>query len=46
MIGPALAGLLIGALGAGVAATGWVIILNAAQLRRGASALVLMDTSR
>ena len=35
MIGPALAGLLIASLGSGVAATGWVILLNAAQLRRG-----------
>ncbi|PJJ56959.1 putative MFS family arabinose efflux permease [Mumia flava] len=29
MIGPALAGVLIAALGSGVAATGWVILLNA-----------------
>lgn len=31
MIGPAVAGLLIAALGSGVGATGWVILLNAAS---------------
>ena len=35
ILGPALAGLLIGALGGGVAATGWVILINAVSLRRG-----------
>ncbi len=34
IVGPAVAGVLIAALGGGVAATGWVILLNAAQLRR------------
>ena len=29
IVGPALAGLMIGALGGGVAATGWVILINA-----------------
>ena len=29
IVGPALAGVLIGALGGGVAATGWVILVNA-----------------
>ena len=34
MIGPALAGVLIAWMGSGVAATGWVILLNAGQLPR------------
>ena len=35
IIGPALAGLMIGALGGGAGATGWVILINAAVVRRG-----------
>ena len=35
IVGPALAGLLIGALGGGAWATGWVILINAVVVRRG-----------
>ena len=35
IIGPAVAGLMIGALGGGAGATGWVILINAGSLRRG-----------
>ena len=37
MMGPALAGVLIAAFGGGVTATGWVIVHQRAQLRRGAA---------
>ena len=41
MIGPALAGILIAALGSGVTATGWVILINAASY-----AAVIVSLSR
>ena len=34
IIGPGLAGLMIGVLGGGVAATGWVILINAVSYAR------------
>lgn len=45
LIGPGLAGLLIAALGSGVSATGWVIILNALSYGFVIGALLMMDTS-
>ena len=35
IVGPALAGVLIAALGSGVEATGWVILLNGVSYLRG-----------
>ena len=46
MAGPALAGLLIAAFGGGVAATGWVIILNGLSYVAVLAALQAMDVSR
>ena len=43
IVGPALAGLLIAALGGGAVATGWVILLNAVSLRRPDLALRHLD---
>ncbi|SKB08276.1 MFS transporter [Aeromicrobium choanae] len=45
LIGPGLAGLLIAALGSGVVATGWVILLNAISFWFVVGALLLMDRS-
>ncbi len=45
MIGPALAGALIALMGAGVAATGWVIILNGISYGAVVISLVLMHQS-
>jgi MFS family permease len=46
LAGPALAGLLIAAFGGGVAATGWVIILNGLSYVAVLAALQAMDVSR
>ncbi|MEV7397292.1 MFS transporter [Aeromicrobium sp. NPDC092404] len=46
MIGPAVAGLLIAALGSGVAATGWVILANAVSYVAVFVSLQLLDGSR
>lgn len=43
MIGPALAGLMIAALGSGVRATGWVILLNAISYLAVFASLRLLD---
>lgn len=43
IVGPAVAGLLIAALGGGVTATGWVILLNAASYAAPVLALRSMD---
>lgn len=45
LIGPGLAGLMIAALGSGVSATGWVIVLNAISFWFVVGALALMDRS-
>lgn len=45
LLGPGLAGLLIAALGSGVTATGWVILLNALSFWFVVLALVLIDGS-
>jgi len=45
MIGPALAGLLIAALGSGVTATGWVILVNAATYAAVVVSLARMRSS-
>ncbi|WP_395691209.1 MFS transporter [Nocardioides sp.] len=45
ILGPALAGLMIGALGGGVVAAGWVILLNAASYGAVIAQLQRMDTS-
>ncbi len=45
MIGPALAGLLIAALGSGVTATGWVILINAATYAAVVVSLARMRSS-
>ncbi len=45
MLGPALAGLLIGLLGSGVEATGWVILLNAVSYLAVIVQLQRMDTA-
>jgi predicted MFS family arabinose efflux permease len=45
IIGPALAGLMIGALGGGADATGWVILINAASYGAVIWQLQHMDTS-
>ncbi|GAA3543294.1 MFS transporter [Aeromicrobium flavum] len=46
MIGPALAGLLIAALGSGVSATGWVILANAASYLAVIASLTALDVRR
>jgi MFS family permease len=46
MIGPALAGLLIAALGSGVGAAGWVILLNAVSYVAVLTSLTLLDPAR
>jgi MFS family permease len=46
MIGPAVAGLLIAALGSGVGAAGWVILVNAASYLAVYTSLRLLDASR
>src|SRR5690349_10577045 len=46
IVGPALAGLMIHALGDGTAATGWVILVNAASYAAIIGQLQRMDTSR
>lgn len=46
MIGPAVAGLMIAALGSGVRATGWVILINAASYLAVFLSLNLLDQSR
>ena len=46
MIGPALAGVLIAALGGGAVATGWVILINALTYAAPVTALRLLDTDR
>ncbi|MBF4163003.1 MFS transporter [Nocardioides acrostichi] len=43
MLGPALAGLMIGALGGGVTATGWVILINAVSYLAVIAQLQRMD---
>jgi MFS family permease len=46
MIGPAVAGVLIAALGSGVGATGWVILVNAVSYAAVFVSLQLLDGSR
>ncbi|MDQ3158206.1 MAG: MFS transporter [Actinomycetota bacterium] len=46
MIGPAVAGVMIAALGSGVVATGWVILINAASYVAVFVSLNLLDTAR
>ena len=46
MIGPAVAGLLIAALGSGVGAAGWVILINAVSYVAVLCSLQLLDGSR
>jgi MFS family permease len=46
MIGPALAGLLIAALGSGVSATGWVILANAVSYLAVIASLTALDVRR
>lgn len=46
MIGPAVAGLMIAALGSGAAAAGWVILINAVSYVAVLISLQLLDTSR
>jgi len=46
MIGPAVAGLLIAALGSGVGAAGWVILINAVSYLAVLMSLQLLDGSR
>jgi MFS family permease len=46
MIGPAVAGLLIAALGSGVGAAGWVILINAASYLAVLTSLQLLDGTR
>jgi len=46
MIGPAVAGLLIAALGSGVGAAGWVILVNAVSYLAVLMSLQLLDGSR
>ncbi|MET0952239.1 MAG: MFS transporter [Aeromicrobium sp.] len=46
MIGPAVAGLLIAALGSGVGAAGWVILVNAVSYLAVYTSLTLLDASR
>lgn len=46
LIGPAIAGLLIAALGGGIRATGWVIVINAASYAVMFAALWAIDPTR
>jgi len=46
MIGPAVAGVMIAALGSGVGATGWVILINAASYVAVFVSLHMLDTAR
>lgn len=46
MIGPAIAGLMIAALGSGVSATGWVIIINGLSYLAVFTSLNLLDMAR
>ncbi|TIC88480.1 MFS transporter [Nocardioides sp. GY 10113] len=46
LLGPALAGLMIGALGGGMRATGWVILLNALSYLAVIAQLERMDVTR
>jgi MFS family permease len=46
LIGPAVAGLLIAALGAGTTGTGWVILINAASYAAAFIALSMLDPAR
>ncbi|MEO6470757.1 MAG: MFS transporter [Aeromicrobium sp.] len=46
MIGPAVAGIMIAALGSGVGATGWVILINAVSYVAVFISLNLLDASR
>lgn len=46
LVGPGLAGLMIAALGSGVLATGWVIILNAVSYLFVVASLALQDSSQ
>ena len=46
LIGPCVAGLLIAAFGAGVAGTGWVILINAFSYAPAYAALQMIDTAR
>jgi len=46
LVGPALAGLLIAALGSGVSASGWVIMLNGFSYLAVLMSLALLDPSR
>ncbi|MBM9461981.1 MFS transporter [Aeromicrobium sp. YIM 150415] len=46
LIGPAIAGLLIAALGGGIRATGWVIVINAASYGAMLAALWAIDPAR
>lgn len=46
MIGPAVAGVLIAALGSGPVATGWVIVLNAASYLAVLASLSLLDAQK
>ena len=46
LVGPGLAGLMIAALGGGVVATGWVIVINAATYAASFWALQVMDAGR
>lgn len=46
LLGPALAGLMIGALGGGAQATGWVILINAFSYLAVIAQLQRMDTAR
>ncbi|CAN5538886.1 MFS transporter [soil metagenome] len=46
VIGPAVGGFLIAALGSGVTATGWAILLNAVSYLAVLTSLRLLDTSR
>jgi MFS family permease len=45
ILGPGLAGLMIGALGGGAAATGWVILINAVSYAATITQLQRMDTA-
>jgi len=45
ILGPALAGLMIGALGSGASATGWVILINAASYAAVITQLERLDTA-
>ena len=46
LVGPAVAGLLIAAMGGGMVGTGWVILVNAASYAAAFAALTMLDTDR